>query len=247
MKPHLVATLLFLTACAESATATPDAGVSSAAAPLEAGAAASGPCDPVAQTCPSPTDKCTLVDPTNSHNVRACVVRTGSVGADQPCRRAADDYTGFGHDDCAAGLSCTYLGVLPPRAGGTRVCRRFCHRDGDCPEDQRCAKVSDATPADGFCGPACQLFGDRCPSGMTCADIWPMTAEPERYFAVCRVTGPVADGGTCEKHEDCGRDRACIPSLLGGSACQSLCDAGHPCAAGVCQVMDPATGAGYCR
>lgn len=179
--------------------------------------------------------------------MRACLAVTGTVEADRACQREADGEPGFGHDDCAAGLACTYLGVLPPAAGGTRMCRRFCHSDDDCPGSQVCARVSDQSPPDGFCGPPCRPFGNDCGSAMTCADVWSSAADPNRYLVFCRVPGPLADGASCGKDEDCGVDRACIASSPNSATvCRPLCDAAHPCAAGSCQVEDAASGVGYC-
>ena len=49
-----------------------------------------------------------------------------------------DEAMGLGHDDCAPGLFCTFIHVLPPPEGGTRRCRELCYATADCPDADDC-------------------------------------------------------------------------------------------------------------
>ncbi len=255
---------------ADAPAALPDAARRDAARPADGGAdgavradamrRADGPrvpdgpagaaCDPVVQTgCTSAmAGKCTLVDPgTGNGNVRACVPVTGAVTEGAACMRESETAAAFGHDDCAPGLACTYIGVVPPRAGGTRLCRRFCHVDGDC-AGQRCAQTADAVSgqaAVGFCGPTCTPFPDNCPSGMSCSDLWQSTEGFPAFFATCRIAGGVAAQMGCQKSEDCQAGLVCF-ALAGLGKCTPPCDAAHPCAVGQCMGNDPPNTFGVC-
>jgi hypothetical protein len=194
------------------------------------------PCDPLAQDCAS--GKCTIVAGTDG-NQRACVAATGSITEGQPCTRTAE---GLGHDDCAPGLFCSFINELPPEAGGTRYCRRLCHRDGDCAMGERCASADDF--GDGLCTRHCVPFAD-CGQQMSCSDLWSDTSGLLDLILVCRVPGMIPIGGACMTHYECAADSVCIDPAFGDDTrCRALCDANHPCASGACQMFG---GAGYCN
>lgn len=223
-------------------------GASSGAGGSATAGAPAAACDPVAQTCPpGPQSKCTLVT-VAGHNTPACVEDHGAVAEGAPCQRDVDGPAGFGHDDCDKGLFCTFIGVLPPSAGGTRRCRTLCHVDATCPTGQRCAALDDASPANGFCGATCQPFGAACPTGLECSRLWP-AADPAgpAAFVTCRLPGSKARGAACDPvAEDCVAGHVCVDPALGQApSCLPLCDDAHPCAAGTC-VMPAGLGAGVC-
>ena len=190
-------------------------------------------CDAVDQDCPD-GDKCTFVDPEADGFERACVAPTGTRAEGDRCVRGADGPAGLGHDDCAPGLFCSFIGVVPPSAGGSRLCRRACEADAGCATGQRCAVLADGQ---GLCGPTCAAFGP-CAGGMSCADAWTGTGGDRDLFLVCRVAGPVALGQPCGLDDECGADAICLTELFGvPSVCAALCDGEHPCATGTCQEL----------
>jgi len=198
-------------------------------------------CDPVAQDCRD-GDKCTYTDPEGDGLERECVAPTGTVGVDQPCVR---DASGFGHDDCAAGGFCTFIGVLPPEAGGMRYCRATCGSDDDCGDGQRCAAQLE-DPPEGFCGPTCAPFS-TCDDGMTCAELYAGVGGDFDLFLVCRVVGVVPGGGACTANTDCGADHVCLTGFPGiPEVCRALCDDAHPCAGAGEQCYEPGGGIGMC-
>jgi hypothetical protein len=222
---------LLIAACGDAADA-PDA-----AEAVDAAVAPDAPfvCDPVAQDCPEASEKCTLVTGDSLEIEPGCRPETGAVGLDQACTRGAG---GLGDDDCAAGLFCTFIGVLPPDDGGTRFCRALCAAHADCGDGQRCARLVE-NPDRGFCGPSCEAFS-TCPDAMTCGELY---ADIEGglfdAFLVCRPVGAVATGQACGAADDCGADHVCFdPGLVGGNErCLALCDETHPCATGECQTL----------
>lgn len=192
------------------------------------------------QDCPG-GEKCTYVDEDGMPGLeRDCVGDFGGRQRGETCTRGA---AGLGHDDCAPGLFCSFIGVLPPDRGGSRLCRAMCDADTACPGTERCARQVEG-PAMGFCGQPCDPF-TACPSNMTCGDLYPSLEGDLAFFLVCRVTGAVALGGACATNYDCGADAICF-DFLGPGSCLALCDATHPCA-GTSQCQTPAGAvAGVC-
>jgi hypothetical protein len=202
-----------------------------------------GACDPVGQTCSDPAaSKCTLVN--TGGNRPACVPLTGDVEEGEACVRAPE---GFGHDDCAPGLFCTFIDVLPPSAGGTRHCRRLCHQDGDCSEGGRCAILDAEAPANGFCGTPCTPFGADCPDMLECSRLWFGPEGVSGSFLTCRLPAGRAPGEVCDPaDEDCAPGNVCASLLFSaGPRCHPLCDDAHPCATGKC-LVPPGLAAGAC-
>jgi hypothetical protein len=228
-----IAVLLIACSSTSSQPATTDSGTTDVDTGAEVSTETKDPlCDPIAQTC-APGKKCSYVE-ADDEQTRACVDVLGSVPADQPCKRPTEI---LGHDDCAPGSFCTFLGVRPPSAGGTRFCRKLCKSDAQCPMGQRCASVTSDNY--GMCGKPCTPFGSDCEADLTCADIWDLTSGG--YAAYCRVVGTTAIGAACDDHYACGKDAACV---LG--TCYALCDSAHPCSetSKTCKMVDGS--AGYC-
>ncbi len=199
-------------------------------------------CDPTAQDCPVPSDKCTIVG-VGTMNVPGCVAVTGAMAEGDMCMRTIE---GIGHDDCAKGFLCTFIDVVPPSAGGSRLCRRLCRADTDCAPGDRCAAFDSHVPTDGVCTPTCAAFSP-CPSAMTCSDLYSDAANPFDVFLVCRLAGPMAIGAACMISEDCVDDAVCVdPSLGTDRHCFALCDPTHACTTGACQTFG-AGGTGICR
>jgi hypothetical protein len=218
----------------------PDAGATDAGRDAGSGldAAVATACELVAQTGCGADEKCTLID--DGGNRRGCVPLRGGVAEGEPCTR---DAAGFGHDDCAPGLTCTFIGVLPPSAGGARLCRRLCEDDAICGAGQRCASLTaEARPA-GFCGPTCTPFADDCEAPLECTRAW-VAVDPERpFFASCRLPGDVPEGSSCSAvAENCASGLVCAEIVVGGGLCARPCDAAHPCPSGACTEIDPSIG-----
>lgn len=215
--------------------AAPDAGRDAGAA-LDAAVATA--CELVAQTGCGADEKCTLID--DGGNRRGCVPVRGTVAEGEPCTR---DAAGFGHDDCAPGFTCTFIGVLPPSAGGSRRCRRLCEDDAICGAGQRCASLTAEAPAAGFCGPTCTPFGDDCEAPLECTRAW-SAVDPERpFFASCRLPGDVPEGSSCAVvAENCASGLVCAEIVVGAGMCARPCDATHPCPSGECTEIDPSIG-----
>jgi hypothetical protein len=188
------------------------------------------PCDPAAQTgCPD-GQKCTFI-PDGTGRATACRAITGTVGEGQPCIRGAG---GFGDDNCAPGTFCTFLGVLPPDNGGTRICRQICSTTEPCATSgESCARLTDS-PLAGMCGPTCTPFTNTCSDNMNCSDVWSGLDGDLDLFAVCRPVGTVAPGDPCTENANCTADHVCL-SLPGAPVvCRALCDATHACTTGQC-------------
>lgn len=201
--------------------------VDAAPPPLDADA---GPCDPAAQTGCRSDQKCTFVDPEADGFTTACRPVTGAIVEGATCTRGPG---GFGDDDCAAGLFCTFIGVLPPDQGGTRVCRAICNAGEACASGQTCARLTDA-PVAGMCGPSCAPFAATCSDGMTCAELWSGLGGDLDLFAVCRPPGTGAAGTACASDVDCVADHVCLALPGAPRVCRPLCDAEHACATGEC-------------
>jgi hypothetical protein len=180
-------------------------------------------CDPTKQDCPGGA-KCTITDEDGKPgNERGCVGDFGNHARGEPCTRGP---AGLGHDDCAPGLFCSFIGVLPPSSGGTRLCRAMCDLDTPCPGTERCARHLEG-PAAGFCGQPCDPFS-ACPDNMTCGDLFSSLEDDLAFFLTCRVTGSVPIGGGCATSYDCGANAVCL-NFLGPGTCRPLCDTAHPC------------------
>lgn len=201
-------------------------------------AAVTHACELVPQTGCAADEKCTLID--EGGNLRGCVPLRGAVGEGEPCEREA---LGFGHDDCGPGLTCTFIGVLPPSAGGSRRCRRLCEDDAICGVGQRCALLTTEAPFAGFCGPTCTPFGDDCAAPLECTRAWSGVDADRPFFASCRLPGDVTEGSSCAAvDESCASGLVCAEIVAGGGLCARPCDAAHPCPSGACTEIDPSIG-----
>ncbi len=200
-------------------------------------------CDLEARTgCPV-GDKCTLVT-SELGDVRGCVAVQGAVPEGGPCVRSDE---GFGHDDCAPGTTCTFIGILPPRLGGTRRCRSLCTRDAACEPGERCALLTTEAPAAGFCGETCVPFGAGCPAPLECTRLWPAVEDAPPGFLTCRAIGELLEGAPCNPvAEDCAAGLVCFGGFGVPSACVRPCDDAHACASGTCSVLDEVSSFGVC-
>jgi hypothetical protein len=182
-------------------------------------------CDVVAQDCKGATSKCTLTNTGTTQMpalTETCVAPTGSMGLEMPCTRAGDE---AGHDDCAPGYWCSFIGW--PVTG--RHCNKFCHSDTDCPTSEKCYSIDPANAAaDGACVKPCTLFASGCASGMTCGtllfDIDATMTNPDS-FAACHSIGAAKAGEACMADGDCAAGTTCGQSMV----CIELCDDSHPC------------------
>lgn len=205
-------------------------------------------CDPIAQDCTDPArPKCSITVDANGTLPR-CVQSLGAKKEGEACLRLGAGTAAQGHDDCARGLFCTFIGAAQALADPPRACRRFCRADKDCGASAMCVRLDGVDPADGACVPTCTLFGSDCPMGMACA--YPTSdVDGADYFATCRSAGAVADGAPCASQLDCGSGSFCLdPSFGNQAACTPICDANHPCARGKCLALPslPA-GGGICK
>jgi hypothetical protein len=167
----------------------------------------------------------------------------GGCAAGDKCTLVDPELDGFAAGCCAAGGFCTFIGVLPPDLGGSRLCRAICASDDACEAGQRCA-ILDPRLGAGFCGPTCAPLAGACGDGMTCAELRPGAGGSFDLFTVCRVPGSGAAGAPCVADSDCGADHVC-PELPGQArVCRPLCDASHPCSGGQC--FQPANEIGAC-
>ncbi len=195
-------------------------------------------CDPVGQSGCGAGMKCTFVDPEGDGFETACRA-AGTVAEGMTCVRGG----GFGDDDCAAGSFCTFIGVLPPAQGGTRVCRAICGVGAACDGGQTCAQLVDAPMKAGMCGPSCAPFAGTCGDGMTCAELWTGLGGDFDLFAVCRPPGATGAGQACGADSDCVADHTCLELPGAPVVCRPLCDSTHPCASGSCFEADGGFGA----
>ncbi len=182
--------------------------------------AADSGCDTVTQNCTaSAAPKCTITSDASGNGSHSCVASTGTLGPGETCSRIAEDYTGVGHDDCAAGGFCSAYGA----PGGTRACSDFCRWDAQCPAGSSCLSFDALVPQDGLCQAGCELFSG-CSAGMTCT---PAITTGFQVVGHCRAVGGGGVDSACMDDTDCGADMYCE-----SGACKPLCDAFHACPAG---------------
>jgi hypothetical protein len=126
-----------------------------------------GSCDPIAQNCPTATDKCTWVrtvaSQADQRGTLACVP-AGAKKVDEACTYGAAG-TSTGYDDCLKGLIC----LANSRADkATGKCSTICDTSalegatGACPANYACGKYSkffqnsgDPANTTGLCDPSC--------------------------------------------------------------------------------------------
>src|SRR5689334_19332843 len=106
----------------------PDASDAGEAHDAAAPSSAAVICDPRGQDCGDEA-KCAITAAIPGAFELACVDILGDVSEGEPCERNAE---GFGHDDCAPGLFCSFIGELGPDQGGTRRCHAMCENDEQC-------------------------------------------------------------------------------------------------------------------
>ena len=180
-------------------------------------------CDPVAQTCTDPAQKCTLfTDDTTGQTPadRTCVAVKGTNADGQTCTRVS-----LGDDDCAKGLLCTIRGV----PGGGLACRKMCHAATDCNPGEKCTSPNATDPTDGICVPSCTPFSTTCGTGNTCGTIYTditYTDQNQVFVFTCRAVGPGVLGDGCMGNEECGPNLYCDNQ----GTCSALCDDTHQCA-----------------
>jgi hypothetical protein len=199
-------------------------------------------CDVVAQSCKDPQNpRCSIlnVGTTTAPSLEPrCVSQNGSAPEGAVCNSSA-----LGYDNCARGLWCSSVG----HAAGDSRCSPLCHRDADCSSGEFCAAFGDSAPGDGLCLKRCTPFGNDCPSGLSCADVF-SDIDGTNNHAACRSVGNAA---ACTTNSDCPANDVCVLSPLGtGDQCVPLCDNAHACGTagfGICQPLPGlSNGAGYC-
>jgi hypothetical protein len=188
-------------------------------------------CDLLGQDCAQSSDKCTIVE-SQGPLASACISRRGEAQENEPCTRGA---AGFGDDDCAPGLFCSFIGELGPAQGGVRRCHPLCTEDHDCPQNQRCGILIDAPDKGGFCGPACEPFSP-CGERLTCGDLYAGAGGDADPWLSCRPIGTHLSGDPCNNAYQCPANHVCGDN----GTCQALCDASHPCALGTCHTLGKA-------
>jgi hypothetical protein len=206
-----------------------------------------GSCDVVAQDCKGATSKCTLTDTGTAQMpalTETCVAPTGTQGLEMTCTRAGDQ---AGHDDCAPGYWCSFIGWPSTQ----RHCNKFCHSDTDCPSSEKCYSIDPANAAaDGACVKPCTLFGSDCTGGLTCGtllfDIDATMTNPDSFVA-CNSKGTAKAGEACMAVSDCVAGTTCAGQA---SVCVDLCDDSHPCPdtdAGTCGSLALPNNGGLCQ
>ena len=185
------------------------------------------------QDCARKSDKCAIVQDGAGVRAAACIARTGDRALGESCVRGP---LGFGHDDCAAGAFCSFIGELGPDQGGTRRCHALCTSDRACADGERCGVLVESQGA-GFCGPSCQPFS-ACGPGLSCADVYDGTAGLADVWLACRPIGAAASGANCTTSYECPADHACIDPAFGNARrCLALCDSAHACSSGSCRMF----------
>jgi len=217
-KPYLVALLCLPLACGGGgSTDVPDAGDGDAALPLDSREvdATAGPCDPVAQTGCTSTEKCSIIPSSGSGPARVgCVDRVGSLQELDACTPA----TSAQPDDCAPGLACR--GSADPR------CLAFCASSpaDTCATGETCLFAEDL---DGdlyddveYCARTCDVLDQDCPAaGIGC--------YPTRDGPICAPIGagdtPAGEGEYCAYANSCDVGLGCF-YVSASWYCLRLCD-----------------------
>lgn len=202
------------------------------APPLDAAAR----CSPFDAACGTGL-KCTVTDPAPDGTTVTACLPAGTLGDGMTCATSAM----LGHDECAAGLLCSALGLLDLTAPQSK-CRRYCSATRACAAGDGCFPVSDDYTI-GVCVPRCTPFGTDCPTDFDCSNALPDIDRSDLRL-VCRHTGTTAVGGSCGHDLDCVAGSICDPIRM-PRTCLALCDGQHPCAAGSCFPI-PGTNAGAC-
>jgi len=196
-------------------------------------AATAGACDLLAQDCSDGTEKCAIVQDAAGTLMSACVPVTGAAAAGDTCTRTA---AGFGHDDCAPKLFCSFIGEAGPDQGGTRRCHALCDDDAQCANGERCGVLVTAQTT-GFCGPSCEPFSD-CGKDLTCGDFYNGVGGTTDVWLACRPTGDAKSGAPCANAYECPADHVCTDPAFGNDLrCIALCDVDHACKEGTCQKL----------
>lgn len=215
-----------------------------------------GPCDPIAQDCADPANKCTTVadpnDPTGMTLLTQCVQITGSVGLNQSCVRSGDADAGAtataGHDNCAKGFFCSSDGSLVSDYS-ERHCRSFCQTDQSCNATPMGKCIGLIPQGDGLCSPSCTLFGTDCAKGLDCSSLNTST-DGSTFVPTCRGIGKLAVGKSCTLATDCIAGVTCISPTMGAPmVCVQLCDDNNPCPGGLMcgPAMGLPNGGGVCE
>ncbi len=128
------------------------------------------------------------------------------VGSKITCDGFAEAGIGEGCDnsvDCQKGMACFSLNSDP-----TKICRKFCQSDSDCPDDRKCTQTvtfGDADFSAKFCSDpviGCSAFNDNCEGGQAC------------YYASgttkCMDAGGKEKDALCEGANDCKAGLHCL-------------------------------------
>lgn len=179
------------------------------------------PCDPTAQDCPNPDQKCTAYSTQPGDccvDANKCVPIIGDGKYGDPCTRTEDN------DDCDKGLFC-----MTKTTGGTGsgVCLEMC-RPGD-PDTCTMSGGECISSGDGvlpLCGQRCDPLLQDCPERFGCYAMY-------EWF-VCWPPGH--DAGEGRDGDDCYTLQSCMPGLVcvssdvladctaSDACCTSFCD-----------------------
>jgi hypothetical protein len=209
-------------------------------------------CDPAAQDCSDPAQRCTLLGVEGSDALATgCIAADGTKGKGESCARASADARDVGRDDCKKGLFCTNWGSADPTA---RRCQPLCTDGQQCPVGQVCRKANGA-PTAGVCVATCSLWDETdspCAIGTACGPTNTITAGAVTWGTACVAVGKSALGEACEYNDDCVARAVCI-TVGTSNQCSALCDDEHPCAEGSCVAFtgeiraDFGSSTGICR
>jgi hypothetical protein len=180
-----------------------------------------GGCDLVAQGCEA-GHKCTYVLDAGVATRECTPVGDGLDG--DACTGTATS------NSCGAGLTCV---VRPLEDGGSgAVCLRFCYRDADCYDLDRCFLVLDQPGSEErplVCSRPCDLLAQDCPAGG-------LACYPGPTVPGCYPEGSRAPGEDCTFSDECQAGSACV-----NAHCRALCQhpTGEPgCDGGTCTLLE---------
>ncbi len=178
-------------------------------------------CDLVKQNCAAGMPKCTISIDQQAQAINHVCVADGSKNEGESCARVGMTP---GDDNCAKGLFCTGRGL----AMGQFACRKYCQKDGDCVNGQKCAGLQGK---DGICTPTCTAFAGGCGTGTTCGNLYfgvgATQADPKAFLGCRPGPGTVASYDDCSAMgAQCGANAICDPQ---NTVCLPLCDGSHTC------------------
>jgi hypothetical protein len=212
---------LLAAGCSGGGRASAGAGLTSADATSDAGAAAL-PCDLNKQDCVQ-GQKCVPAVVAGAVPGTGVCASDGTVAVGGACVLNTANMDAW-EDNCVAGTLCDNDGP-----NNAYVCRKICSDDTACTNaGDKCADLF--TTAWGFCLPSCTPFGNDCPAGNNCAVAFndvSVTATNNTGFFVCKTPGPGTAFAPCT-----GLDTDCGPDLVCDGVrhwCTPICDSTHAC------------------